>query len=232
MPADSVAVNWRSCADAAALAHMATDHVASLARANIAERGRFQVALAGGNTPRRLYERLRDLDTDWSAWHIYFGDERCVPAGDERRNDVMARAAWLDHVAIGKIHPMPAERGPASAAQDYARLLASNDKLDLCVLGMGEDGHTASLFPGHDLGAAGDAPPVLAVLDAPKPPPERVTLSLRTLNASRHLLVLIDGQGKRNAVARWRAGADLPVSRLAPRVSLTVMVTRAAMPGE
>ena len=73
---------------------------------------------------------------------------------------------------------------------------------------------------------------MLAVLDAPKPPPERVTLSLRTLNASRHLLVLIDGQGKRDAVARWRAGADLPVTRLAPRDSLTVMVTRAAMPGE
>lgn len=221
---------WRVFADAVDLADAASELIAELARSCITKRGSFHIALAGGQTPRLLYQRLRHLQTDWRAWQLYFGDERCLPAGDEQRNDAMARAAWLDHIAHAHVHPIAAERGPDAAAAAYASKLARLDGLDICLLGLGEDGHTASLFPGQSLGEAPDAPLALPVRDAPKPPPERVTLSMRALNQSRQALVMVDGASKRQAVADWRAGKDLPVSRLAPREALQVFVTRAAMP--
>jgi 6-phosphogluconolactonase len=127
---------------------------------------------------------------------------------------------------------MPAERGPEDAASAYAAVLEQYGLPDLALLGMGEDGHTASLFPDHELGGSGDAPLVLPVRNAPKPPPERVSLSLHTLNSSQSMLLLIAGTGKRRAVADWRAGKDLPVARLAPQKAFTVLATADAMPAD
>src|SRR5690606_9201955 len=116
----------------------------------IAARGRFAVVLAGGSTPRGVYARLAAADADWAKWHVYFGDERCRPAGHPERNDRMAREAWLDRVALPRqqIHPIPAELGADEAARRYAATLARLETFDLVLLGLGEDGHTASLFPG------------------------------------------------------------------------------------
>ncbi|UCG73600.1 MAG: 6-phosphogluconolactonase [Chromatiales bacterium] len=228
----SCSPDWRVCADAAALATEAAACVAALAEAAIQRRGEFRIALAGGTTPQALYRELRSLAADWAAWHIYFGDERCVPADDPDRNDRMAREAWLDHVPIpaAHVHPIPAEAGATAAARIYADALQSAGRLDLALLGVGEDGHTASLFPGMDLGDAPDAPLVLPVYGAPKPPAERVTLSLAALNAARSIIVIADGPGKRNAIAKWQSGADLPISRLAPSETLLVFLTESAAP--
>jgi 6-phosphogluconolactonase len=233
MSADASATpDWRVCSDSAALAAEATKAVASLAKSSIQRRGRFQLALAGGRTPQALYRRLRRLAMDWPVWHVYFGDERCVPVGDPQRNDRMAGNAWLDHVPIptAQVHPIPAERGARAAALAYSEELRQADGLDLAVLGVGEDGHVASLFPGMNLDESSGAPPALAVFDAPKPPAERVTLSLATLNRAEAIIVLVDGAEKREAMAKWRAGEDVPVSHLAPTQRLTVFLTAAAVP--
>jgi 6-phosphogluconolactonase len=97
-------------------------------------------------------------------------------------------------------------------------------EFDLVLLGLGEDGHTASLFPGHDWGVRSDAPDVIAVFDAPKPPPQRVSLSAARLSRAREVLFLVEGIAKRDAVARWRMGANIPARSIRPRAGVDVLV--------
>lgn len=199
--------------DIDSLSRAAARRIAELAQDAIAARGVFRIALAGGETPRRCYEQLRQLPLDWARVQIYFGDERCLPLGDPQRNDSMACETLLDSVAIPaeNVHSIPAELGAAAAATIYAATLGS-EPLDLVLLGMGEDGHTASLFPGNPATAGLDA--VVAVFGAPKPPPERVSLGMTTLNAARHKLFLVAGAGKRAALERIAQGESLPAATI------------------
>lgn len=219
-------VRWHDCADAPTLARRACDWIADAAAQAIAARGRFDIVLAGGNTPRAAYELLCAAQTDWSRWRIWFGDERCAQADDPQRNSVMARAALLDHVPISpsNIHVIVGERGAQDAAADYSVALREVGAFDLVVLGLGEDGHTASLFPGHDWGDGNDAPPALPVFAAPKPPPQRVSLSAARLSHARSVLFLVEGQGKRDALARWRAGVAIPAAAIHPINGVDVLV--------
>jgi len=182
--------------------------------------------LAGGDTPRAAYQQLRDARAGWGEWHIYFGDERCVPRDDAARNSRMAEEAWLDHVAIPALQrqPIPAELGAAAAARAYSVILQSVAAFDLVLLGLGEDGHTASLFPGHDWGEARGSPAALAVLDAPKPPRERVSLSAARLSDAREVLFMVSGASKREALAQWRAGAGIPARAITPAAGVDVLV--------
>jgi 6-phosphogluconolactonase len=224
---------WHPVPDAPSLFAQAAAAVSRLAREAIARRGTFHIVLAGGNTPRSLYEKLRAVEADWSAWHVYYGDERCLPPDDPERNSFMADAAWLNHVAIPRrqIHPIPAERGAAEAARAYAALLREVDVFDLVLLGLGEDGHTASLFPGHDWGLGPEAPAVLAVQDAPKPPPERVSLGAARLSRARHVMFLVTGEAKRRALADWRAGKPIPARAITPPDGVDIWFeSRAAAP--
>jgi 6-phosphogluconolactonase len=212
--------------DAAALAAAALQRILAAADTAIRARGKFRIVLAGGNTPRAAYQRLRDSRADWGAWHIYFGDERCVPRDDPARNSRMAEEAWLDHVAIPahQRHPIPAELGAEAAARAYGASLQSIAAFDLVLLGLGEDGHTASLFPGRDWGAAPGSPAALAIFDAPKPPRERVSLSAARLSYSREVLFMVEGESKRDTLAQWRAGAAIPASAIKPAAGVDVLV--------
>ena len=199
---------------AAALAAAVAQRVAEVAAQAIRARGEFRLVLAGGETPRRCYEQLRHLPVDWHHVQIFFGDERCLPVGDAQRNDTMARTALLDHVAIppASIHRIAAERGALDAARDYAGLLKPGVPLDMVLLGMGEDGHTASLFPGNPATESGDA--AVAVFAAPKPPSQRVSLGLHTLQQARQRIFLVAGLGKRAALQAIMSGAALPAARV------------------
>jgi 6-phosphogluconolactonase len=213
-----VACRWHrysTITELEAAAVLAIQHAAQQA---ISQHGQFRIVLAGGTTPRNIYQAMRSADTDWSSWHVYFGDERCLPPDHAERNCRMAALAWLDHVAIprAQIHPMSAEKGPEAAAADYTQLLKEIEQFDLVLLGLGEDGHTASLFPGHELGNTPDAPAALAVHDAPKPPPERVSLSANRLGAARRVIFLVTGESKRQAVTDWRNGASIPAAAITP----------------
>lgn len=202
-------------ADAEALASHAAARVTALCRQAIEDHGSCHLVLAGGHTPRRCYELLRAMALPWQAVHIWFGDERCLPPGDPERNDAMADDALLAHVPIppAQVHRIAAEQGPEEAAKAYAALLANAPAMDIVLLGMGEDGHTASLFPHNP--ALDDARLAVPVHDAPKPPPERVSMGYAVLNTARHRLVLVAGKGKAAALARVRSGEALPVARLA-----------------
>ena len=179
------------------------EDVAAAAAADIAEAlhdGARTLVLAGGTTPQRCYVLLSQMDVEWGRVSILFGDERCVPPHHPDSNYRMAREALLDRVAPATVYRMPAELGPDEAAGLYAHVVAALAPLDLVVLGVGEDGHTASLFPGHPaLKAAGLA---VGIRDAPKPPPQRVTLTLTALQSARRVIILATGAGKADAVAR------------------------------
>lgn len=192
-----------------------------LANEVIEEHGSFHIVLTGGNTPRPIYRQLRQADTDWSAWHVYMGDERCLPEGDDERNDHMASESWLSHVAIPKIqiHMMPAHLGAQAGAQRYREVIAAIKNFDLVLLGLGEDGHVASLFPGH---VHNDRDRVVAVSDSPKPPAERISLTAGLLSQTSHAWFLVSGEAKRTALQLWLADGPLPASQVCPATGVDI----------
>ncbi len=227
-------VRWVGVENTPALWQSAYRRILDAAKRTIERRGRFLIVLAGGNTPRKVYRMLRVANTDWSRWQVYFGDERCLPANDPERNSAMAANAWLDHVRIPRkrVHAIPAELGASAAALAYAKTLRGVSEFDLVLLGLGEDGHTASLFPGRDWGLAAGAPDTLALFDAPKPPPQRVSLSATRLSRTREVLFLVTGEAKRSAVAHWRAGADIPARAIRPEAGVDVLVESMLLPAD
>ena len=222
-----MSTRWLGVADIGELERTACQRIVDAAKRAIEQRGKFLVVLAGGSTPRGVYRLLRDETADWSRWNVYFGDERCLPASDAERNSRMAATTWLDHVAIpqDQVHAIPGELGAAAATLAYTETLRTIGEFDLVLLGLGGDGHTASLFPHHDWGMAPDAPDVLAVPDAPKPHAQRVSLSASRLSRARAVLFLVAGESKRAAVARWRAGEQLPAAAIRPAAGVDVLVS-------
>ncbi len=192
----------------------------------LAARGVAHIALAGGTTPKRAYTLLGPLVPDWTSVHLWFGDERCVGPDDPDANVRMAREA-LD--APGAVwHRIEGELGAEAAAAAYSRELGDT-VLDLAMLGLGEDGHTASLFPGNPaLDAHGVA---VAVHDSPKPPPDRVSLTFDVLNGARAILLLTEGPGKARPLAHalGEPSRQTP-SSLLDRDRLTVVADAAALP--
>jgi 6-phosphogluconolactonase len=191
------------------------EDVAAAAAASISEalwKGSRTLVLAGGTTPRRCYELLSAMEVEWGRVSILFGDERCVRPSHPESNYRMAREALLDRVAPATVYRMPAELGPDEGAELYARVVEAVSPLDVVVLGVGEDGHTASLFQGHP---ALQAPGlVVGIHDSPKPPPERVTLTLNALQAAKTVLILATGEGKADAVASAKRG-EVPSGMIA-----------------
>lgn len=198
----------------------------------LARQGAFHLVLAGGGTPRLLYERLACEAHDWARWQIWLGDERCLPAQAAQRNSVMVQESLLAPLplSVGAFHPIEAELGPEVAARRYGAALAQVDAFDLVLLGLGEDGHTASLFPGQDWGSGPDAPAVLPVRGAPKPPAARVSLSAQRLARARQVLFLVTGAGKREALQRWRNGEPIPAAAIQPAAGVEVLMTADSLP--
>lgn len=187
----------------------------------ITKNGRFLIVLAGGSTPKSVYKLLAKEQADWSNWHVFHNDDRCLPTDHADRNSKMAREAWLDHVAIpaSQIHDIPAELGNVDGAKAYAETLSGVGAFDLVILGLGEDGHTASLFPGHNVDNTADAVPVS---DSPKPPADRITISQNRLNNTNEVMFLVTGAGKQDAVDQWRNGVKIPATLIQPYCGVDV----------
>ena len=214
-------IQWHRLASIESLRHQVCDEIVQRAAEAIATRGKFSIVLAGGHTPRAVYRLLRDVKADWAHWHVYHGDERCLAPDHVDRNSLMARQAWLQYVAIpeSQIHDIPAELGPVEGASAYAQTLKEAGTFDVVLLGLGEDGHTASLFPGQVVDNSADAVPVF---NSPKPPLERVSLSQQRLNNSREVLFLVTGAGKQQAVDNWRNGVAIPAALIKPKESVEI----------
>ena len=209
-----------------ALAAAAGALVLDTARAALAARGRFAIALSGGRTPVATFAWLaaRPGEFDWARAHVYFADERAVPPDHPDSNFRMARAALIDPLRIPprQVHRMKGEYPDlAAAAEEYEAHLRA--PLDLLLLGIGEDGHVASLFPGA-AAVEERVRRVLPVFDAPKPPPRRLTLAPRAIAESLEVLVLAAGAGKARAVAGALEGdggpGELPARLVRERVWL------------
>lgn len=191
------------------------EDVAAAAASDIASalrEGARSLVLAGGTTPQRCYELLSQMDIEWGRVTILFGDERCVRPDHPDSNYRMARETLLDRVSPATVHRMPAELGPDEAAGLYAHIVESVAPLDVVTLGVGEDGHTASLFPGHPALKASAL--VVGIRDSPKPPPQRVTMTLPALQRARRVIILATGAGKADAVAKAKRG-EVPSGMIA-----------------
>jgi len=219
--------------DAEAAAAAAAEILADRIGARIRTSGVVHVALAGGSTPRRAYELLAGMLPDWGSVHLWLGDERLVPGDDANANVRMIRDSLVAGLATSPIlHPVATELGAVGARDAYEAALDDllpHDRsgvpvLDIAFLGLGEDGHTASLFP--------DAPELdvrdracVVVRGAPKPPPVRISLTMPVLRAARQRVVLATGAGKAAAVARalGEPTPQVPASLL-PRVGTTYVL--------
>ena len=215
-----------------ALAEQAAQHLLECAGAAQRARGRFVVALSGGSTPRRLYRLLTDdawrARFDWSVWNVFWSDERVVPLDDPNSNGGDAKRLLLDQVPVPteQVHYAPTQAGSAGVvAGRYGAELRSFfgsaaepwPRFDLIFLGMGSDGHTASLFPGMP---TLDERTQLVVASPPgvlPPPVDRVTFTLPVLNAARSVIFLVAGDDKRPALTRVVQGdRELPAARVRP----------------
>lgn len=227
-------VLWR-VADEEEVARRGAEEIARVAAEAISARGTFTIALTGGATPRRLYELLASPVTPyrtglpWAHTHAFFGDERHVPPEHEDSNYRMARAALLDHVELGSVHRMRAEEPDAEVAalayeselESFFGIRADRDappRFDLVLLGLGEDAHVASLFPGS--AALEERRRWVVAPYAEHLGAHRITLTLPVLNAGREVLFLVSGARKAEAVAKVFAPAagvtEVPAARVRP----------------
>lgn len=227
-----------------ALAASGAQAFAGVVRTAIAVRERCTVALSGGSTPRAMFQLLAQppyvAHIDWSKVFVFWGDERFVPPDDPESNYRMARESLLEHVALpaANIFPVPTVgSAPEEAAQAYAATISSffdstPPQFDLILLGMGPDGHTASLFPGHPEVVQPSDALVVAVHNSPKPPPDRISFTYRLINAAQHVIVLVGGGDKASALRAVLAGPHdvvrLPIQGVRPQGQLTWLIDEAA----
>jgi 6-phosphogluconolactonase len=224
------------------LAAGAADFICVLANACIAENGRFLLVLSGGSTPAHTYQRLvvssHRHKLDWSKVQIFWGDERCVPPDHPQSNYRMAREALLDSVALPSenIHRIAGEAEPESGAWEYERLLHALfpdqpwPQFDLVLLGLGEDGHTASLFPGTDI--LEQLERWVAPVFVPHFKSWRISLTLPAINAAANVAFLVTGAAKASILSRILQSngedRDLPASRIHPQEQLHWVLEDAA----
>jgi 6-phosphogluconolactonase len=216
--------------DISELSRYAARSFIEIANKSIEERGRFLASLSGGSTPMRLYELLGNQfqnKVDWPRVHFFWGDERCVPVDDPGNSYGLTKKVFFDKIQIPEenIHRVLSELEPDSAAKDYAATLKvfsepplAWPRFDLTLLGLGEDGHTASLFPGSLVDV--DSPTLAVTASYQGRPANRVTLTQNVLNSSRNVMFLVTGKAKAVTLSRVLSDnyipSELPAQRIAP----------------
>lgn len=216
--------------DASALAAAAADHVVKTIRRSVASRGQCYLALSGGSTPHQMHRQLTQVAgrfrIPWERTHIFWGDERCVPLDHPDSNYHMAKESLLDDVPLKpeQVYAIAGDLDANAEADRYEQILQQHfpngdwPVFDLVILGLGPDGHTASLFPNHPA-LTEQQRWVVPISNAPKPPPERITLSLPVINAAHRVMFLVNGSSKSDALYQVLEENDqaLPASRIRPQ---------------
>ena len=231
--------------DSDALSRAALDELLRIVSDAVKERGRFSIALAGGHTPAKLYQMWAQggkggMRTPWERVHLFWGDERYVPHDDPASNYRMTQESLIAHIPIPKenVHPMPTELpSPEKAAEMYEAELrrffgAGAPAFDLQLLGLGVEGHTASLFPGS-AALEEEKERWVAAVEAPAKPPQRLTLTLPVLNQGRNTFFLVVGEDKRKIIAALRGEASpgpspYPAARIQPSGPVVWFLDKAA----
>ncbi|MCB0100467.1 MAG: 6-phosphogluconolactonase [Anaerolineales bacterium] len=224
--------------DSDELSQTATKKFIALANQAIVERGRFLVSLSGGSTPMKLYEKLANETLDWSRVHFFWGDERCVPVDDPGNTYGSMRRIFFNKIGTTNIHRVESELEPASAAQAYAHTLSGFaeapfdfPRFDLVLLGMGDDGHTASLFPGSQVEI--ETSTIVVTAQYQDRPANRVSMTPKVFNQAREIWFLVTGAGKaetlRNVIHGEQNLEMYPAQRIQPiNGNLVWMIDEAA----
>ncbi len=205
--------NWLIFKDINKLSKQLSDDILTIAEKSIKLNNSFKIVLAGGTSLKYTYKILSNAESDWEKWHIYIGDERCLPLGNKDRNDHMIKTVWLNNSPILKhnINFIHAEMGVDSGALHYERVLKNIGFFDVVLLGMGEDGHTASLFPDHVYNKNKN---VVVECNSPKYPKNRISMSYSRLDRSKNVFKVIHGSAKKDAMNLWSTGSDLPINKI------------------
>ena len=205
--------NWFVYPNIDELSEQLARDILTLAEKSIKLNNNFKIVLTGGESIINTYKILNNSSSDWSKWHIYLGDERCLPAGDRNRNDYIIKQVWLNNSQILKknIHFIHAELGPNNGALYYEKILSNTGYFDIVLLSMGEDGHIASLFPGHFYNKNKS---VVSECNSPKYPKNRISVSYSRLNKSKNIFKVVCGSSKKKAVDLWLAGKTLPINKI------------------
>ena len=200
----------------------AVQFIIERAKLAIREKGSFSLVLSGGTTPVNIYKLLSKEQVNFEKWHIYFGDERCFPLNHSERNSFVAESIWLLKVNIPKsnIFIIPAELGNKDGSLAYEKILDANKAFDLVILGLGDDGHIASLFPNHQWD---NSKQVVPISNSPKAPSDRISLTPSRLSNSEDVLFLISGKNKSHAFKQWKEGADLPANLISAKNQILLM---------
>lgn len=191
-------------------------HVSELLAQIIASRDQCSVVVSGGSAIQRTLEHLALCDVPWSSVHLYMADERCLPKEDKRRNEAMITEVFIRPTQIKpeNFFRIPAELGPIPGAQAYEKSLLDIDSFDIALLGVGPDGHIASLFPNHPSIESNKR--VVAVTHSPKFPPDRISVGLTMLRGATHRFAVLSGSEKGDLITRLKQGSKPPVALFEP----------------
>ena len=208
-------LNWKEFQDKNQLESIILQDILSIANNAVRKNGSFKIVMAGGSTPENLYKSFLDVrNQNFSDWELYVGDERCLPVDSKDRNSHMIKRSFIDDLpddSKPKFFPINTEKGSQEASSEYNSIIDNIDQFDLVLLGLGEDGHTASLFPGHQWDNQLNA---VAVTNAPKPPSDRVSMTPKAFLKADKIFFIVTGHGKKDAVKAWKEGEGIPASKI------------------
>jgi len=205
--------DWLVFNNEISLSKALAQEILTIAKKSILENDCFNIVLTGGRSVLGLYKILSESDSNWNKWHIYISDERFLPAGHKDRNDRLINEIWLDNSTIPKknIYFIKAELGLNEARLNYENTLKKINKFDVVLLSMGEDGHVASLFPGH---AYHQNKAVVIEKDSPKLPKKRISMSYYRLSRTNYVFKLLIGESKNKSIQLLQQGDSLPISNV------------------
>ena len=203
---------WYVYEDLSHASKEAANFLADAIRKSVSERGVCHVVLPGGKSPAQCLQYLSEMDLPWDKIQWYPGDERVLPDGDPERNDVMLRTNLWSKLPAGIFHTIPTEVGIEKSVDLFKNEIRELDVIDIAFLGMGEDGHTASLFPENE--ALNDNRDIVPVYNSPKPPEERVSFGINKLSEARVRMVLTAGESKAEILSRIKLGENFPINSI------------------